>query len=88
MMTDGRGRKGNPQVAARVPAEVAERLDRVATAMNANQVPGAPVAERTDAVRAVLLAGLPVLEARLGLSPAPPAAAPAQKGGKKPPRKA
>jgi hypothetical protein len=48
--------------------EVAERLDRVAATMYANQVTGAPVAQRTAAVRAALLAGLPVLEARLGLS--------------------
>lgn len=63
--------RGNPQVTARVERAIVDRLDRIAEAMGEGQIPGAPKAKQTDAVRAVLLAGIPILEERLGLTGKP-----------------
>jgi hypothetical protein len=77
----------NPQVTARVPEEVVQRLDRLAAALTARQEPGERPAERTDVVRRLLMRALPEMEREFNVGPSPaPAAAPAkptsEKGGK------
>jgi hypothetical protein len=69
--------KRYPQASARVSRDVIERLTRVAEAMGKGQIPGAPIIQVSDATRAAILAGLDVLEARLGIAaPSPPVEAP------------
>jgi hypothetical protein len=59
----------NPRVSPRVDPEMIERIDRVALAMNAVKRRGAPILDRGDVVRLLLLEALKRTERRYGLSP-------------------
>lgn len=78
---------GNPQVQARVEPAMVARLDALAEAIGAVAPPGARRFERSDAMRAAMLAGLPILEAYYGIGEPKKSAPPAQKGAKRPARK-
>lgn len=78
--------RGNPQIQARIEPVLVSRLDALAAAIGSVAPPGARAFERSDAIRAVLLAGLPILEEHYGIKPAK-SAKPAQKGAAKPVRK-
>ena len=65
---------------------IADRLDRLAEAMNASVPEGAATNERADALRAAVLAGLTLLEAKYQTAPqvSPEAPAAAPKANKRP----
>jgi len=65
-----------------VSREIMERIDALTARIAPTAPPGASY-DRSDAVRALILEGLPLLEKRYGIT-----APTAQKGGKKTPRKA
>jgi hypothetical protein len=87
MSEDAKKKRGNTQVNTRVSDELVARLDRVVAAMATDIIPGTPTPDRGMALRAALIAGLPLLEARLGIAADEPPTK-VKKGTTKTPRKA
>lgn len=69
---------GTVQVSARVREDIAPRLDVIAERLCA-LLPGGQI-QRSDALRAVIEKGVEVMEASLGIAPAP---TPQKKAGKR-----
>lgn len=71
-MADAKPRRGRPHVQARVEPDLVARLDALVAAIDKAAPPGSRPYQRSDAVRAAMLAGLPILEAHYGITPKPP----------------
>lgn len=77
----------NRHVAVRLDDDIRVRLDRVQDAMAAKMREFGFIASQSDTVRAVILAGLPVIEARWGIKTPPAAPEPIADKRKRAPRR-